>query len=190
MRFGGNCSGSGLIPKNFSEYIVVPCAHEGVICIGATSADETLASYSNYSSKKDAAYRTRADLNAPGTAIYSTWPRSKGRSYNTISGTSMATPYAAGVAAVLKALEPSLKQEDIKALLLAGQAKPADVITKSETGRLDLYSTLVAFANQKSLSSAPPSFTPEKKPVEPPAQDAESSSSSPGQLFKAVCSSN
>ncbi len=70
---GGNCSGGGIIPKTFSEYIVVPCAQDGTICIGATSADETLASYSNYSSKKTADYRTHADINAPGTAIYSTW---------------------------------------------------------------------------------------------------------------------
>ncbi len=45
----------------------------------------------------------------------------------------MATPFAAGVAAILKSLDPALKQEDIRRLLLAGQAKPQAVVDKSET---------------------------------------------------------
>ncbi len=39
------------------------------------------------------------DIAGPGVNIYSSWPGAKG--YNTISGTSMATPHVAGVAALL-----------------------------------------------------------------------------------------
>ena len=52
-------------------------------------ADDTFASFSNYGGE--------IDLGAPGVNIYSTW---KGGGYNTISGTSMASPHVSGAAAL------------------------------------------------------------------------------------------
>ncbi len=59
-------------------------------------ADDTFASFSNYGSV--------VDLGAPGVSIFSTW---KGGSYNTISGTSMASPHVSGAAALYIASNPS-----------------------------------------------------------------------------------
>ena len=61
-------------------------------------SDDTFASFSNYGDV--------VDLGAPGVNIYSTW---KNGGYNTISGTSMATPHVAGaVALYLKSHPDSL----------------------------------------------------------------------------------
>lgn len=55
------------------------------------------------------------DIAAPGVSIYSTY---LGSSYLKMSGTSMATPYVAGQAALLKEAYPDLTSSQIRALLL------------------------------------------------------------------------
>lgn len=61
------------------------------ITVGATTSTDSRASYSNYG--------TCLDLFAPGSSITSAWYTSN-TATNTISGTSMATPHVAGVAAL------------------------------------------------------------------------------------------
>lgn len=71
-------------------------------------ADDTFASFSNFGSL--------VDIAAPGVDILSTW---KGGGYNTISGTSMATPHVTGAAALYKATVPGATPADIAAALKA-----------------------------------------------------------------------
>ncbi|HEU4811208.1 MAG TPA: S8 family serine peptidase [Nocardioides sp.] len=68
--------------------------------------DDTFASFSNYGSD--------VDLIAPGVCINSTWMLG---GYNTISGTSMASPHVAGAAALYKATHPSASPAAVKAAL-------------------------------------------------------------------------
>jgi subtilisin len=74
-------------------------------------ADDTFATFSNYGSV--------VDIGAPGVSILSTW---KGGAYNTISGTSMATPHVAGAAAAYLQTHPSATWTQVRdALRSAGE---------------------------------------------------------------------
>lgn len=53
------------------------------------------------------------DCAGPGVDVYSAWPVAAG-SYNTISGTSMATPHVAGIAALLAESDPALRGQALK----------------------------------------------------------------------------
>ncbi|MEU7838816.1 S8 family peptidase [Nonomuraea sp. NPDC049129] len=59
-------------------------------CRSETDQDDTSAFYSNFGAT--------IEITAPGTCIYSTWMNG---GYNTISGTSMASPHVAGAAGIL-----------------------------------------------------------------------------------------
>ncbi|GAB4038485.1 S8 family peptidase [Spirosoma gilvum] len=83
--------------------------------------DERLvAYYSNYGA-------LTVDLFAPGSDIVSTLP---GNQYGEKSGTSMATPFVSGVAALLWSYFPSLTATQIKDILLRSTSKPALVVNK------------------------------------------------------------
>jgi PKD repeat protein len=69
-----------------------PARVASAITVGATTSSDARASYSNYGSC--------LDLFAPGSSIKSAWYTSN-TATNTISGTSMASPHVAGVAALV-----------------------------------------------------------------------------------------
>ncbi len=94
--------------NNGSSGLYYPAAYNNVIAVGATNAQGVLAGFSNYGSY--------VDLIAPG------W-NSKVLAYNggemTSNGTSFASPFIAGIAALLKAYFPNLLPHEIEAELKA-----------------------------------------------------------------------
>lgn len=80
-----------------------PAAEEDVLAVSAVDAGKAKADFANYGSW--------VDIAAPGTEIYSAFPIS---SYAYWSGTSMATPFIAGQAALLQGLHPALSAQDIQ----------------------------------------------------------------------------
>ena len=111
-----------------------PCSYEqsNIVCVAATDDRDGLASFSNYG-------RTTVHLGAPGVNILST---TIGSSFQSFSGTSMATPHVTGVAALLYAQNPSQDWRIVKNLLLAGgEARPS--LANTVTGRrLDALGSL------------------------------------------------
>jgi subtilisin family serine protease len=103
----------------------VPAAYDQVITVSALAdfdglpgglgsptcradVDDTLADFSNFGAD--------VDIMAPGVCILSTW---KGGGYNTISGTSMATPHVTGAAALYLSTHPGSSPAAVKSALQA-----------------------------------------------------------------------
>jgi thermitase len=97
---GGAANGSVLVAAAGNDgdaTLNYPAAYSNVVSVAATDHNDQRASFSNANADVEVA--------APGVDILSTWNNG---GYDTISGTSMATPHAAAVAAVIRALSPAL----------------------------------------------------------------------------------
>lgn len=83
-----------------------------------TGKSDLVASFSNYGAKN-------VDVFSPGMQIYATVPNNK---YLYEQGTSMASPNAAGVAALIRSYYPNLKASQVKQILMdSGTAMPVEV---------------------------------------------------------------
>ena len=93
---------------NTGSAVLYPAAYAPVLAVAATDSNDQSASFSNYGSQVDVA--------APGVDIYSTWPWVTG--YFTKSGTSMAAPQVAGVAALVWSLEPDDSADQVEHIIV------------------------------------------------------------------------
>ncbi|MFD0726514.1 S8 family peptidase [Lysobacter brunescens] len=113
------------------------------VTVGSTTNTDARSSFSNYG--------TCLDIYAPGSSITSAWYTST-TATNTISGTSMASPHVAGVAALYLASNPSATPAQV-ATALANNATPNKVTdAKPGSPNLLLYSLFGAGTPTYSIS--------------------------------------
>ncbi len=108
-----------------------PARAASAITVGSTANNDARSSFSNYGSC--------LDIFAPGSSITSAWHTSSSAT-NTISGTSMASPHVAGVAALYLANNPTATPAQVTAAI-TNNATP-NKVTDAKTGspNLLLYS--------------------------------------------------
>ncbi len=99
-----------------------PAAYPEVFAVGATDYQEQRAPFSNYGSYIDVA--------APGVTIASTYPDNQ---YAALSGTSMASPHVAALAALIRSVNPLLTNVEVMKIMRN------TAVDLGETGRDDLF---------------------------------------------------
>lgn len=106
---------------------------DNVITIGALNhyvAQSLVAPFSNYGTQQ-------VDIFAPGMKIYATVP---GNKYKYEQGTSMASPNAAGVAALIRSYYPSLTAKQVKEIMMTSGTPIAMDVTLGATGEVRSFS--------------------------------------------------
>lgn len=100
----GNSSADADRRKHYPSGFELP----NIVSVAAHDRNDRMASFSNYGA-------TSVDVAAPGVDIFSTVP---GGGYQSLSGTSMATPHVSGVVGLMLANNPELTNEQIKNRLI------------------------------------------------------------------------
>ncbi|MCU0347847.1 MAG: S8 family serine peptidase [Saprospiraceae bacterium] len=113
---------AGNANRNAKDF--VPANVDGVITVSAVDTLLGRASFSNMVPD------VKMGIAAPGVKIYSTMP---GSVYATMNGTSMATPYVAGLLGLMKSLKPDLNTKEAYDIL---NETGAETKNTRETGRL------------------------------------------------------
>jgi subtilisin family serine protease len=144
------------------------CARH-VITVGASTDSDGIASFSSRGPTSDG--RVKPDLVFPGQGIIA--PRAEGTSpgplvgeqYAELSGTSMATPHAAGAAALLLQAFPSLTPAQVKDILMSTAVNLNADPNAQGSGRADVYR---AYSRAAEISPPTEEPTPTPTPTEEP----------------------
>jgi thermitase len=123
--------------ENIDKHPIYPASYSdsNILAVAASTSDDTLASFSNFGSEN-------VDVAAPGDSILSTY---LGGGYKVLSGTSMAAPYAAGTAAMLRKQESDATYGNLRYAIRHKVDKPPALNGKvAYDGRLNVQKALAA----------------------------------------------
>ena len=135
------CIAAGNSGSSFHT-IASPGTARTAITVGATDVNDAVAFFSSRGpNTKNAAMKP--DVMAPGVSIVSSLP---GGQYGALSGTSMATPHIAGVAALVKSVHPDWTAAQIKSAIVDNTALLSQDIMTQGGGRVDALAAASATA--------------------------------------------
>ena len=120
-----------------------PAAQAQALAVGATTSTDQRSWYSNYG--------TGLNVMAPGDSIYSTYPGT----YTYMSGTSMATPYVSGLAALLFSVNSSLPHAKVWNVIqnTADDLPPSGYDTQTGYGRINARRAVESLTLQSSIDN-------------------------------------
>lgn len=124
-----------------TENFYYPSAYRlsNIISVAATDIHNNLLASSNWGKKN-------VDVAAPGENIYSTLP---GGRYGYMTGTSQATAFVTGMAALLLSQDPTLTPQQLKKIILASVDRFSQLQDKLATGgRVNAYTALLTLRNK------------------------------------------
>ena len=142
----GNASSNNDSTPTYPANYVVP----SMMSIAATDDSDAWASFSNFGP-------TTVNISSPGVSIYSTYP---GNNWAKLSGTSMATPFVSGVAALMIREKPTMNGYQVKNVLFSGTQQISSLSGRTaQQSRVNVYNALVAAQQSVVASSEPDSST-------------------------------
>lgn len=122
------------------------------ISVAATNDWDNLASFSNYGMRT-------VHVGAPGVGIYSTMP---GDYFRYMSGTSMAAPFVAGLAALAVREAPHLSGYQIRNIIVNSAEGITSLVPRTVSGaRVNVLETIVNAKMQTGVQPSQPAYTPE-----------------------------
>ncbi|WP_308167416.1 S8 family serine peptidase [Catellatospora tritici] len=141
----------------YEGYVSAPAAAASALTVGAVDRDDRLADFSSRGPLVNT-HAAKPELVAPGVDIIAA--RAAGTSlggivdarYTSLSGTSMATPHAAGAAAILVQRHPDWQPAQLKAALVGGvDPLPATDPYEVGAGRLDVVRMLHGAVSEQAI---------------------------------------
>ena len=137
VHAAGNDSKNIDIGRNFPDdnvnFVEISNTYIRVGSLTSKYGSKMVSGFSNYGKKN-------VDIFAPGSQIYSTFPENE---YETIGGTSMASPAVAGIAALIRSQYPKLTAAQVKQVILdSGLPLTNKVVVGGDASNVKQFSEL------------------------------------------------